>query len=393
MKRKRASTTELMKRNRKPRASLQRVCVYEASEKFYLKYRTGIGANRKRVSVYLCDKDADHKTARSVAVQNLALEQKLKLAKAEPKNTPVTVAAFWESVYLPFLKADKRPATVRGYVHLWSRWLAPHFGETALNAYMTETAVEFLTKLTGKLNRNSYNHVRSLMSGLFSHAIAIGKTKYGIAFNPIHDAHSVSSKIKTPAATAAYSLGELEDSISKLHEHVDAQLMLALAGFEGLRPSEIVGLKWGDITEDLICIRRAVVHGIEGDCKTPESVDDIPLIAPVKLYAALWCVKSGNPAPESWVFPNATGEAPATVRDYSRRVFKPILGDRFVGLYKARRSAASIVTRLMGNPIAASRILRHKNMNVTMTHYIENDRAALEAGMKMLEAATTKELE
>jgi integrase len=377
-----------MKLNSKPRDSMQRGCVYEASGKFYLKYRADIGANRKRVSVYLCDKDAAHPTKRCVAVQKLALERMLKLAEARPKNAAVTVAQFWNDVYLPFLKADKRPSTVLGYVHLWKRWLAPHFGETALNAYMTETAVEFLTKLTGKLNRNSYNHVRSLMSGLFSHAIAIGKTKYGIAFNPIHDAHSVSSKIKTPAATAAYSLGELEDSISKLHEHVDAQLMLALAGFEGLRPSEIVGLKWGDITEDLICIRRAVVHGIEGDCKTPESVDDIPLIAPVKLYAALWRVKSGNPSPDAWVFPNATGEVPATVRDYSRRVFKPILGDRFVGLYKARRSAASIVTRLMGNPIAASRILRHKNMNVTMTHYIENDRAALESGMKMLEAAT-----
>ncbi len=391
MKQKRASTTELVKRNRKPRASIHRVCVYEASEKFYLKYRTGIGANRKRVSVYLCDKDDDaHKNTRSAAVQNLALEQKLKLVKTEPKNAPVTVAAFWESVYLPFLKADKRPSTVTGYVHLWKRWLAPHFGETALSEYMTETATEFLTELSGKLNRNSYNHVRSLCSGIFSHAVAIGKTKYGIAFNPIHDAHSVSSKIRTPAATAAYSLGELEDSISKLHDHVDAQLMLALAGFEGLRPSEIVGLKWGDITDDLICIRRAVVHGIEGDCKTPESVDDIPLIAPVRLYAALWRAKSGNPAPDTWVFPNGVGDEPARVRDYSRRVFKPILGDRFVGLYKARRSTASIVTRLTGNPIAASRILRHKNMSVTMAHYIENDRVALEAGMKLLEAETAK---
>lgn len=361
------------------------------------------------MSRYLCDKDAKHPSlaARSVKLLRDDVMAEVNAGPSATSGSPVTVVKFWDDVYLPFIEKDKRRATVKGYLHIWKRWLAPHFAETALNEYMTETATEFLTELSAKLGRNAYNHVRSLMSGIFSHAIAIGKTKYGIAFNPIHDAHTVSSKVKLPAEVAAYSLGELEDSISALHEHVDAQFMLALAGFEGLRPSEIIGLKWSDLdfaTEwswtnkdgivhvetGIVHIRRAVVRGVEGDCKTEDSVDDIPMIAPVKLYAALWRVKSGNPAPDAWVFPNTSGAKPVDLRDYTRRVFKPILGDRFVGLYKARRSAASIVTKLMGNPIAASRILRHKNMSVTMKHYIENDRAALNEGMGRLDTLLLK---
>jgi integrase len=384
----------LIRKSKSRKDIFQSGTIYESSGRLYVKYRVTVDGVRKRVSHPLCDLDPENVRKSWATAEALRGEYMRGMSEQIAASAPsrVTIAAFWESVYLPFLKADKRSATVKGYIHLWKRWLKPHFGEAALNAYMTETATEFLTLLSGKLNRNSYNHVRSLMSGLFSHAIAIGKTKYGIAFNPIHDAHSVSSKIKTPAEVAAYSLGELEDSISALHEHPDAQLMLALAGFEGLRPSEILGLRWSDITDDLICIRRAVVNGVEGDCKTPESVDDIPLLTRVKLYAALWRVKSGNPPADAWVFPNTTGRKPINLRDYTRRVFKPILGDRFVGLYKARRSAASILTKLTGNAIAASRILRHNNIGTTTKHYVANEemRAALEAGMKQLEAVTTK---
>jgi integrase len=372
------STQKLIQQHRKPR--YQSGALFERCGRFYVKYRV----NGQRVSRYLCDKDPKHPSLAARSVKLLRDDAMSEVNSGSSATTVLTVVKFWDDVYLPHAKKNLRAATVEGYLHIWKRWLNPHFGETALNEYLTETATEFLTELSARLRRNAYNHVRSLMSGIFSHAIAIGKTKYGLTVNPIHDAHSI-GKVKTPKETTAYSLGELEDSISKLRDHVDAQLMLALAGFEGLRPSEIVGLKWSDVTDDLVCIRRAVVRGVEGDCKTPESVADLPLIEPVKSLFAAWRAKSHNPAPEAWVFPNTTGAKPVDLRDYTRRVFKPVLGDRYRGLYSARRSAATNLTQLMGNPIAASQLLRHKNMNVTMTHYIRGLRSELIAGMKRLE--------
>lgn len=59
--------------------------------------------------------------------------------------------------------------------------------------------------------------------------------------------------------------------------------------------------------------------------------------------------------------------------------------------YAFRRGAASIPTQLTGNPIAASQLLRHKNISVTMTPYIKADRTALTNGMKLLEESLSKE--
>ena len=398
---------KLIRRAKSRKDVFQAGTIYESSGRLYVKYRVTVDGARKRVSHLLCDLDPDNERKSWATAEALrgAHMEKVNDQAAPSAPSKVTIAAFWENVYLPFLKSDKRLSTWKGYVHIWKRWLKPHFGDTVLSEYMTETAVTFLTELSGRLSRNSYNHVRSLMSGLFSHAIATGKVRYGIAFNPIHDAHSISSKVKTPKETAAYSLGQLEDSISALAGHEDAQLMLSLAGFEGLRPSEIVGLKWSDInigaewtwTDDvgvvhtetgIVHIRRAVVRGIEGECKTPESVADVPLIEPCKTFAALWRVKSGNPPADAWVFPNSSGKMPINLRDYTRRVFQPILQDRWEGLYAARRTAATELTDLDDNPIGASLLLRHKNINTTMLKYIKAKRAKLTSGMKALEAAT-----
>ena len=59
-------------------------------------------------------------------------------------------------------------------------------------------------------------------------------------------------------------------------------------------------------------------------------------------------------------------------------------------LYAGRRGGATAVTNLMGDPRAASQLLRHKNMRVTMANYIKNDQRALMAGVKLLEAGAGK---
>jgi hypothetical protein len=69
------------------------------------------------------------------------------------------------------------------------------------------------------------------------------------------------------------------------------------------------------------------------------------------------------------------------------KVLRPALGiDGWRSLYAFSRSAASILTPLTGGPIAASQLLRHKNISVTMTAYIKADRTALVNGVKAFES-------
>ena len=132
-------------------------------------------------------------------------------------------------------------------------------------------------------------HTRSLASGIFSHAVNLGL----IEANPWHDV-KVLGKSRAPGDTAHYTLEEAENIISTLVDHVDCQAVMALACFTGLRPGEIQGLRWSDVEEDWIHIRRSIVRGQEGAIKTAGSMASLPLIAPVKTALALWRQMAGD---------------------------------------------------------------------------------------------------
>lgn len=58
-----------------------------------------------------------------------------------------------------------------------------HFGATALKDYKTPHGSLFLTALAKTLGKQTLQHIRSLASGIFSHAVNLGV----IESNPWHD--------------------------------------------------------------------------------------------------------------------------------------------------------------------------------------------------------------
>jgi integrase len=356
--------------------------LFEKSGQFYIRYYTIVGGVRKQKAEPLCKRDDKHHSKTCKPVRLLRDQFMLKVnAGHGDGQAGVTVRDFWTVTYLPFAEKNLRLSTVDSYKDLWERHLKTHFDGTKLGEYRPATATAFLTKLAERLGRNSLNHVRSLMSGIFSHAAALGQIEH----NPMRDA-KVLGKLRPPSNTPHYSLGELEDAISGLADDPGAQCVMALSGFLGLRPSEIVGLKWEDCSADAIHIRRAVTRGIVGPTKTLESVASLPMIAPVAVPLGLWHKSSGSPS-DGWLFPNRRG-APMNMREFCRRRIRPKLQAKNIpwkGLYAGRRTAATVLTQLTGNPIAASQLLRHRNMGVTMSAYIKSDRTALIGGLKMLE--------
>jgi integrase len=97
---------------------------------------------------------------------------------------------------------------------------------------------------------------------------------------------------------------------------------MALSCFLGLRPSEIIGLQWSDFDATHVHIRRSVVRGVVGTCKTPESEASLPMAAQVKLFLNLWHEKSGRPS-NGWGFPNGSGK-PINLRDVIEHALETI---------------------------------------------------------------------
>jgi integrase len=304
-------------------------------------------------------------------------------------GSDLSVVDFWESTYLPFVKENKKPSTVTGYLQIWNQHLRAHFGKITLREYKTATASIFLGSLTKKQGRSTLNHIRSLMSGIFK--VAINRDL--LTLNPIRQVE-ILEKQRESAATSWYSLEEIEDLISALVSRVDAQLVVALSFFAGLRPSEIQGLQWNDFDLNetdgtgFVHIRRAVVRGQIGTCKTVESVATLPLLPAIIVPLSLWkaeCLRVGL-GTQSWLFENSKG-GPADLREMVRRVMRPTcqrVGLQWKGLYAGRRGCATAIIGLTGSVASAQELLRHKNMTTTMQFYKKQTQSALADGLKAL---------
>jgi integrase len=381
----------------------------------YLKYYTiAADGERKRNTVRLCSKsdvydwsskkrkgseNRDWSFSRPVIELQRETIAKIKAATPDTSSTDMKIVDFWP-LYLKHYSEDIVPltgttrmrlSTIRGYKQIWDQHLKNHFGNMTLREYTPDHGMNFLNGLAGTQGKNTLKHIRALMSAIFTYAIR-RRDITRLTVNPIHDVLLPEDAIASPP-TKHYTLEEAEDIVSALVDHVDCQLIMALGCFIGLRPNEILGLKWEDFDGEILSIRRGVVRGVVGPLKTQESMADIPLvdrrvIVPLELWR-----KSKTRAPSEWVFANDQGDHLHDFGNIISRKIRPAVakaGLEWKGLYSGRRGACTaMVEATGGNYAVAQALLRHKSMKTTLDVYKKQiTPAAFTAGMKQLAATT-----
>jgi integrase len=409
--------------------------LYAVGDTCYLKYYIIVDGKRVHKTIQLCKRSDVHnwrekrgKWSFSSGVRDLQRETMDKVkadAKAAEvvalaltrKGTPgeMRVTDFWEQKYLPYIEAvlpltgqpRRKASTIRGFKQIWKQHLKGHFGETMLKDYEPAMGKRFLRSLTSTQGKTTLKHIKALAGSLFGYAV----DEEFIKVNPWHDVKIPDDAIES-GATEHYTLAEVEDLISSLIDHVDAQLVMALACFLGLRPGELAAVKWEDFTDETVSIRRSVVRGVVGTPKTPESLATLPLPVQVKVPLELWRRKSqSRPASEKpehsegYVFESKNG-TPIDLHNLISRVIKPHVegktkcipcdiipkpsGVAWKTLYAGRRCAATAVIEANnGNLAIGQALLRHKNQMTTATFYKKAvTPETLRNGMKMLEAAS-----
>jgi integrase len=367
----------------------QRGYVYEASNRFYIRYRE----NGQQKSELLHAKDHKHHSPTCKAIRLLADEVMLKVNNGTAEHPESQdIITFYEQTHLPFIEKNLRASTVRGYKKIWAQHLKNHFTGRAIADYRTSNQSKLLTSLADSLNPRSLNHVRSMASGLFQHALNLGL----INANPIRGSKPLGKNKNKPKPTEIYSLSEAQEILDALAEQPICQVIVAFGFFMGLRPSEIAGLRWEDVKDAEewksvssaeIHIQRAVVNGIVGETKTEESAAKLPLIEPLFSLLKRWHRISGEPK-SGWIFTNRKN-APHDMNVFQRVWITPILekeGIRWKGLYACRRGAGTILTELTGDALAAQIVLRHKDIAVTTAYYVKPSVEAGKKGLKLLEA-------
>lgn len=185
------------------------------------------------------------------------------------KETPVSSMTVGDAVdrYIESKDSVLSPSTVAGYKRVRKNDMQEIEG--ARLATLTQEAVQ--RWINGLSKKKSPKSVRNA-HGLLSAALAVYLP--GLALRT-----TMPQKRRYEAAVPS---GEDVAAIMEAARGTRDELPILLAVWLGLRMSEILGLKWGDIDGDILHIRRALVDEGEKTTKTYSSQRDLPLPAYIR---------------------------------------------------------------------------------------------------------------
>jgi integrase len=299
-------------------------------------------------------------------------EERLGAGKDEPSGgRDLTVAEFFETVYLPYVEETKAPATIKGIKQYWGGYLKTHFGQTLLREYRVETGTNYLEELCKEFSQNTVNHVRSLAKSIFGYAIAKGYFRGLNQWDGVKQT-AKAQKVEDPVAYTLAQVKQFDAALEKFCQHEffreSAQMALYLAYFGGLRPEEIAGLAWADVADEKMKIHQAY-SGHLRETKNGK-VRFVRLVPQLRNRLKLWRTK--RPAGE-WVIPNMSG----------RNIDMAELGNTFVkqaarkagldwsGWYAARRGFGTAMAHAHASSEKIAQAMGN-SPTIAWKHYIKD---------------------
>jgi len=344
-------------------------------------YENGRSVMRQKTTKLKLDPKAisqkeQEKAARAAADLILA---PINAGTADPESRQ-GLATFLEHVYLPHVKEKKRPSTHHAYRAVW-RMVKDHINGLELREVRTSDIEDLLTSATSDKLRahTTHRNLRNFLRGAFRYAISHEM----VSRNPVVEAVIPRGLPSRPKL--AYTLEEIKTMIAVLPE--PARTVVVVAGFTGLRLSEIKGLRWEDFKGNELDVERSVWSGIISDTKTLTSKAPVPIIAIV--HKALVAHRKRTTG-DGFIFAGPRTSQPLRIENLYRRVMKPLLETNEIewkGWHAFRRGLATNLGVLGVNPKDIQAILRHGELATTMDIYRQSVSKEGHAAMRKLERA------
>lgn len=184
---------------------------------------------------------------------------------------------------------------------MYRSWLKNHilpaWGDEPISAIQPQPVELWLRKLA--LSPKSKTHVRALMHSLFEFAMFAGVIELGR--NPISLVRNVGASHKT-RHTRNLTIVEFQQLVKELREPFST-LALCCACL-GLRISEALGLKWGDVDwrGSRITIQRSVVAQVVDAPKTEGSGKSIGIAGELLQCLQAWKQITEFSSDTDWIF-------------------------------------------------------------------------------------------
>jgi len=304
----------------------------------------------------------------------------------------LSVSQFIEDHYLPYVDRDKRPSTSKGYGDIWRFHVKARLGATRLRDFRPVDGERLIHDIARqseyRLSRTTLKHIKSFRSGVFTYA-----RRQGVLGNA-NPMQGVSIPRGTePQETHAYSLEAITAMLAVLTG--TARVLVATAGFTGLRRSEIRGLSWQDYEPASngrfgeIRVERSVWGTRVQPTKTRRSRAAVPVIPALEKILADFRKERGNPQ-AGFIFEGVRNRKPLDLDTFAKCYIEPVLsanGQQWRWWHPFRRGLATNLHRLGVDDKTIQTILRHSSVQTTREIYIKGVDGDSIAAMKRLEAA------
>jgi len=365
--------------------------IFKKGRSWFLRYREPFLKNGEIVQLQVCKRlapfDKKYGSKRSVAPLALKFLAPVNAGALHAESTQ-PVKNFIESVYFPHARQKKRPSTYKGYKDIFKYHLKGRLSDIRMRDFRTVIGERLLLDIAAEteLSHESLRRVKSFLSGVFKFAKQQGVID---GENPMRDTTVPAGKGSAKQDTHAYSLEEIQTMLRTLPE--PARTVVLTAALTGMRVSEIRGLSWAAFTGDELRVAQTVwrTH-VREDTKSPASKASVPVL-PV-LYKALENHRKRSPQ-DGFIFAGEKKGFSLNLHNLGKRVIEPALkgsGVDWHGWHSFRRGLGTNLYRLGVPDKVIQAILRHANVNTTLTFYVKPPAADSVTAMKKLQTALSQ---
>jgi len=295
-----------------------------------------------------------------------------------------TVEQFIDTVYLPFCRRSWKGSTADTSEQIVKTHLTPAFGKQLLQTVRRDELQDFLDRKALKLGASAVKHLRWFLNAIFKLAMSDGL----ILNNP---AAELRIPKKCQPGRAMRSL--TEEEVNKYLGVFDLRekLISRLAIFEGMRPGEILALRWKVVRKYALTVEQRVYKRVFDTPKNGKT-REVAISDWTSGLLMEWRGLAEDPNPERFVFPSEALTTPLSADNLWRRMMQPKLAK--VGLGWAtfqvlRKTNASLSKKCGVDPKVASDQRGH-GIGVSMDVYTSSDLEQKRAAVNKLEAAVLR---
>lgn len=288
--------------------------------------------------------------------------KKIGFNSAKDGSTFAAIADQWQIIKAAELSAT----TAREYKNILEQHFIPRFGTLPIREIAYEDLALFMAGIKFTSNK-TFNNSMIPLRGVFAYALKTGKIK----IDPTKD---IGSRKNQKAAPDPLELDEVELILSKMLERHGEQVLndFEFAFFTGVRPSELIALRWVniDFRRETVRIEAARVRCIDKDTKTHKA-RDVDLNE--RALKALLRQKKHTFMAGEHVFVNPfTGRFYADTSIRVEKIWRPslkALGIRNRDARQTRHTFATICLMAGMNPSYIARQMGHENAKMFFEVY------------------------